>query len=327
MGGREEALDRLAEAVRTSGLVDAVSSGVVLASGGPDSACAAAGLARAIGPERVHALHVNYGLRDTAIRDERVCRALCSRLRVDLHIERPKSLQGNVQAAAREFRYSAAERLRARTGGDWIATRHSRTRPAGDWIATGHSRPDLAETMVYRLSVSPGVRSLRCLPAQSGRVVRPLLDLERADLRRLATAAALPFADDETNLDPSFARNRIRAEILPVMRGLSTAAERNIAETHAELAEEARLLDRVVLEALEAAGAGAGAVAIRADALAGSAPALRRLALRGLAERPAGRAVSLGRRRATQIMRLAMMPQGGEVDLGQGVRAICEQGL
>jgi tRNA(Ile)-lysidine synthase len=313
MGGREEALDRLAEAVRTSGLVDAVSSGVVLASGGPDSACAAAALARAIGPEKVHALHVNYGLRDTAIRDERVCRDLCSRLRVDLHIERPKSLQGNVQAAAREFRYSAAERLRARTG--------------GDWIATGHSRTDLAETMVYRLSVSPGVRSLRCLPAQSGRVVRPLLDLERADLRRLATEAALPFADDETNLDPSFARNRIRAEILPVMRELSTAAERNIAETQAELTEEAQLLDRVVLEALEAAGAGAGAVAIRADALAGSEPALRRLALRALAERATGRSVPLGRRRAAQILRLAMMPEGGEVDLGHGVRAICEQGL
>jgi tRNA(Ile)-lysidine synthase len=181
--------------------------------------------------------------------------------------------------------------------------------------------------MVYRLAVSPGARSLRCLPPQSGRVVRPLLDFERAELRRLATDAGLPFADDETNLDPAFARNRIRSEILPVLRDLSDAAERNIAETQAELAEEARLLERVVLEALEAAGAGAGAVAIRAEALAGSEPALRRLALRALAERATGRAVPLGRRRAAQIMRLAMMPEGGEVDLGLGVRAICEQGL
>jgi len=306
-------MDRLTEAVRRSGVVDAISSGVVLVSGGPDSACAAAGLARAIGPERVHALHVNYGLRESANRDERVCRDLCSRLRIDLHIERPQRLEGNLQAAARDFRYSVAERLRIRTG--------------GDWVATGHSRTDLAETLVYRLAVSPGARSLRCLPAQSGRVVRPLLELERPELRRLATDAGLPFADDETNLDPAFARNRIRAEILPVLKDLNPAAERNIAETRAELTEEARLLDRVVLEALEAAGAGAGAVAIRAEALAGSEPALRRLALRALAERAAGRAVSLGRRRATQIMRLAMMPEGGEIDLGQGVRVICEQGL
>src|SRR3954466_13031898 len=106
MGGREEALDRLAEAVRASGLVDAISSGVVLVSGGPDSACAAAGLARAIGAERGHALHVNYGLREAAKRGELGCRDLCSRRRIDLHSERPQRLEGNLQAAARDFRYS-----------------------------------------------------------------------------------------------------------------------------------------------------------------------------------------------------------------------------
>jgi len=311
--GREEALDSLSQAVLRGGLVDAPSSGVVMVSGGPDSACLAAGLARAIGPERVHALHVNYGLRDSADRDERVCRDLCSRLRVDLHIDRPEHLHGNLQAAAREFRYAAAERLRVRTG--------------GDWIATGHTRTDLAETFLYRLAVSPGARSLRCLPAQSGRIVRPLLELERAELRQLAIAATLPFADDETNLDPAFARNRIRAEVLPVFRELSAAPERNIAETQAEMIEEARLLERIVLEALEAAGAGAGSVAIRAEALEGSEPALRRLALRALAERASGRAIPLSRRRAGQIVRLARMPEGGQVDLGHGVTAICEGGL
>ena len=311
--GKGEALESLIEAVRRSGLVNGSSSGVVMVSGGADSACLAAALAGAIGPAQVHALHVNYGLRASAERDERVCRNLCSTLRIDLHIDRPGKLHGNLQATARDFRYAAAERLRIRTG--------------GDWIATGHTRTDLAETLIYRLAVSPGARGLRCLPAQSGRVIRPLLELERGELRQLASAAALPFADDETNLDPAFARNRIRAEVLPVLRDLSPAAERNIAETQAEMVEEARLLERVVLEALEAAGAGAGAVAIRADALAGSEPALRRLALRALAERAAGRAVPLSRRRADQIMRLAMMPEGGEVDIGRGVTAVCEQGL
>jgi tRNA(Ile)-lysidine synthase len=311
--GKEKALGALADAVRHSGLVNHGSSGVVLVSGGADSACAAAGLAEAVGPANVHALHVNYGLRDSADRDERLCRDLCSKLRIDLHIERPAELRGNLQAAAREVRYAAAEQLRART--------------FADWIATGHTRTDLAETVLYRLAVSPGVRALRGLPAQSGRVVRPLLGLERAETRRLAAEAGLPFGDDETNLDPGFARNRLRAEVLPVMRELSPAAERNIAETRAELAEEAHLLERVVLEALEAAGAGAGAVAIRADALEGSEPALRRLALRALAERATGRTVSLGRRQAERLMRLASLAEGGAVDLGHGVRAICEHGL
>jgi len=310
--GKDDALGALAEVVRRSGLIDPMSTGVALVSGGADSACAAAGLARAIGPASVHALHVNYGLRQSADRDERVCRDLCSRLRIDLHIERPKGLAGNLQAAARETRYAAAEQLRARTG--------------GDWIATGHTRTDLAETVLYRLAVSPGTRALRGLPAHTGRVVRPLLELERDETRHLAAEACLPFADDETNLELDFARNRVRAEVLPVLHELSRAAERNIAETQAELVEEAHLLERVVLEALEAAGAGAGAVAIRADALEGSEPALRRLALRALAERATGRAVPLGRRRSEQIMRLAALPEGGEIDLGHGVRAICEHG-
>jgi tRNA(Ile)-lysidine synthase len=313
VASKEEALGVLTEVVRRSGLVDAISSGVVLISGGPDSACAAAGLARALGPAHVHALHVNYGLRQAAGADERICRDLCSRLRIDLHIERPKELSGNLQASARDFRYAAAERLRVRAG--------------GNWIATGHTRTDVAETILYRLAVSPGARGLRGLQAQSGRVVRPLLELERAETRNLATHAGLPFSDDESNLDPEFARNRVRAEVLPVLRDLSPAAERNIAETQAEMIEEAKLLERVVLEALDAAGASAGAVAIRADALEGSEPALRRLALRALAERATGHAVPIGRRRAAQIMRLAALPEGGEVDLGHGVRAICEAGL
>src|SRR5438552_16088172 len=100
--GQEKALDALADVVRRCGLVDAISSGVVLVSGGADSACAAAGLARAIGPANVHALHVNYGLRESADGDELVCRHLCSRLRIDLHIERPRQLEGNLQAAARD---------------------------------------------------------------------------------------------------------------------------------------------------------------------------------------------------------------------------------
>jgi len=310
---KEEALGELVDAVRRSGLVSPTSSGVVLISGGPDSACAAAGLALAVGPKNVHGLHVNYGLRDSADQDERICRDLCSKLRIDLHIERPERIEGNLQAAARDIRYSAAERLRARTG--------------GKWVATGHTRTDLAETIVYRLAVSPGARALRGLRAQSGRVIRPLLELERDETRRLASEAGLPFADDESNLDLAFARNRVRAEVLPVLRELSPTAERNISETQAELIEEAGLLERVVLEALDAAGAGAGAVAIRADALAGSEPALRRLALRALAERASGRPVPLGRRRAAQILRLAQLPEGGEIDLGHGVRVICEHGL
>jgi len=312
--GKQEALAELADVVRSSGLIEPGSSVVVMVSGGADSACAAAGLATALGAEAVHALHVNYGLREGAANSELACRRPCAALRIDLHVERSKApLEGNLQAAARAIRYDAAERLRART--------------SSELGATGHTQTDVAETLLYRLAVSPGSRALLGLAPRSGRVVRPLLELSRERTRGLVERTGLPYADDETNEELRFARNRIRHEVLPVLGELAQAAERNIAETRMELAEEATLLDRVVLEELAARGADAGAVAVAVERLEGCEPALRRLALRALAERAAGKRVALGRARAEQILRLAAEPEGGSIDLGAGLRAVCERGF
>lgn len=309
------ALETLREAAEASGLVDATSDGVVMVSGGADSACAAAALAAVVGPERLHALHVNYGLREAAKCDEQTARRLCAALRIDLHVERVRSEDlgpGNLQAAARAARYLAAERLRARFG--------------ATWIATGHTRSDVAETVVYRLAKSPGSRALLGMSPRAGRVIRPLLSLSREETRALATAAGLPFADDESNFDPAFARNRIRAEVLPALAKLSPETERNIAETRAELSEEAALLERIAFEALERAGTGPSDTRLDARALRSWEPALQRLALRSLAERAAGRQIALGRARAMEIARLAADPEGGEVQLGGGISAVSESG-
>jgi tRNA(Ile)-lysidine synthase len=312
---KEGALERLREVVEASDLVDATSDGVVMVSGGADSACTTAALAQVVGPHNLHALHVNYGLRPEADADEQTARRLCAALRIDLHVERVSRDRlgpGNIQAAARAVRYQAAERLRVRFG--------------VSWIATGHTRSDVAETVVYRLAKSPGSRALLGMSPRSGRVIRPLLALSRDETRSLASAAGLPWTDDATNEDPAFARNRIRAEVLPALSELSPETERNIAETRAELGEEAALLQRVAFEALERAGTGPADIRLDARALGTWEPALQRLALRSLAERAAGRQVPLGRARAAEIARVASGPEGGEVQIGGGVSAICEAG-
>ena len=301
----------LARVVRESGLIAEGSQGLVLASGGADSAAAAAGLAAAFGAGQLLALHLNYGLRPDSDRDQRTCEELCDRLGIELEMERPELGEGNVQAEARRARYGAAERLRLSRG--------------LDWIATGHTRTDLAETVLYRLATSPGRRALLGLRARRGHVVRPILSLDRAEARRLVEQARLPFADDPTNAEPLFARNRIRNEVLPVLREIGPQADATIAETHAELAEEAETLDRLADEALSGSGADV-AGAIGRDALAGLDPAIRRLVLRRLAERAAGGQVPLGRSRAAEIWRLVSRPEGGVVELGGGVVAHAEHG-
>ena len=110
------ALDSLAEAIRSSGLIAEASSGVALCSGGADSAALVAGLVEVRGPAAVLVLHLNYGLRPDSDRDETACRELCERFGLELVVERPRLGEGNVQAEAREARYAAAEALRRRAG-------------------------------------------------------------------------------------------------------------------------------------------------------------------------------------------------------------------
>ena len=305
------ALTVLARVVRESGLIAEGSCGVVLISGGADSAAAATGLVEALGPTQVVGLHLNYGLRPDSDRDERTCEDLCGRLGIELEVERPELGSGNVQAEARAARYVAAERLR-------LAREL-------DWVATGHTKTDLAETVLYRLATSPGRRALLGLRARRGHLVRPILSLEREETRRLVQEAGLPFSDDPTNTEPLFARNRIRNEVLPVLREIGPEADATIAETHAELAEEGETLDRLAAQALSESGADV-AGAIGRDVLAELDPVIRRLVLRQLAERAAGEQVPLGRARAAEIWRLVNQPEGGVIELGGGVEAQAEHG-
>jgi tRNA(Ile)-lysidine synthase len=309
---RNEVLERFTGRVRARGLLDPGSDGVVMLSGGADSAALAAAAVRICGPQAIAAVHVNYGLRADSDAGEEAARALCAKLRIDLHIDRPELAGGNLQARAREARYATAERLRAKL--------------RADWIATGHTRSDLAETFVYRLAVSPGARALTGMGERSGRLRRPLLAISRSETRALARAAALPFVDDPSNLDRRFARNRIRAELMPLLDEIGPEVERNIAETHAELSEQRELLTELAAEAIRAAGCEGGAP-IRHEELATMQPALRRAVLTALAERASGgRPVRIGRSRAAEIMRLTAAPEGGEVELGRGLRAVAESG-
>jgi tRNA(Ile)-lysidine synthase len=304
-------LSGLTRAVRESGLVADDSCGLVLVSGGADSAATAAGLVGVLGAGQVVGLHLNYRLRPDSDSDQQTCEELCGKLGIEVEIERPELGAGNVQAEARRARYLAAERLRLARG--------------LDWVATGHTRTDLAETVLYRLATSPGRRALLGLRARRGHVIRPILSLDREAARRLVEEAGLPFADDPTNAEPVFARNRVRNEVLPVLREIGSEAEATIAETHAELAEEGETLDRLAAEALSMSGAEA-AGAIGRHTLAELDPAIRRIVLRLMAERAAGAQVPLGRARAAEIWRLANEPEGGVIELGRGVEAHAEHG-
>src|SRR4051794_39315778 len=149
---------------------------LVLLSGGRDSVCLLDAVV-ATGAD-VRALHVDYGLRAS---DADHCAALCERLGVALEVHRAGPPRGNLQAWARTVRYAEAERL------------------ADGLIATGHTATDQVETVLYRLAASPGRRALLGMRAREGRIVRPLLEVTRAETTAYCRARELPYRDDPTN--------------------------------------------------------------------------------------------------------------------------------
>ena len=297
--------DRPLEAARTSGLVPAGGPLLVLLSGGGDSVCLL-DVALRLGA-RPEALHVNYGLRSGADADERFVRELCGRLGVPLVVEHVSLSEsgGNLQERAREARYALAER-------------HAQ----GDYAAA-HTASDQAETVLYRLAVSPGSRALHGMAPRRGRLVRPLLDVTRAEVRDYLRARGLDWREDPSNADRRFARSRVRHDVLAQLSDIAPAAERTIAETARQLREEGELVERAADETVEELG---GGPAVSLEELRSRPAALRRLVLRRLAEQTAGEGPRpLSRREADEILSL-----GGRgtksLDLGGGLRAVAEYG-
>ena len=324
--------DRIPARVREGGLLPPGRRVVVMLSGGRDSVCLLDLAARLLDAEAVTALHVNYGLRDDSDEDERHCVELCERLGVRLEIERPRRPEGpgNLQAWARDTRYAAAARLaEADLGANGEASAEPRRtgspRPEGALVATGHTADDQVETILYRLASSPSRRALLGMRPADGRLVRPLLELTRAETTAYCEERGLSWRDDPSNQGDAYARNRVRKRLAPALAEIHPAAAANVLRTAALLRDEAEVLDGLVEAELD----GSTSVprgTITLERLAELHPALRRLVVQRLADRAAGRPVPGAANHADEVAALRRTGTA-MLDLGGGVRAIVERGV
>jgi tRNA(Ile)-lysidine synthetase-like protein len=194
----------VAAQIRANDLIPSGGEVTALVSGGADSTC----LWHVLGVlgYRVSALHVDHGLRgEESAEDARFCRDV---LGAEVVEGRPGTVPGTVPVPAseddlREIRYSfAVDRVRA----------------------TGHTLSDQVETVLYRL-VSRGAASGIEAKRADG-VVRPLLTLTREETAAYCASVGLAFRSDSSNADTK--RGLIRERIMPLLRELHPAAERNL---------------------------------------------------------------------------------------------------
>lgn len=205
----------------------------VAVSGGPDSMALLDLAARAF-PGQIEAATVDHGLREASVAEAAMVADWCAAAGVAHATLHPQgAVRGNVQSWARAQRYALLEEWRAARG--------------LDWLLTAHHADDQLETLLMRLNRGAGVGGLAGVRARQGTVLRPLLDVRKADLHAYALARDLPHVDDPSNSDPRFDRAVLRMALSGV-DWIDVAAAGRSAATLAE-AEEA--LDWTV-EGLEA---------------------------------------------------------------------------
>jgi tRNA(Ile)-lysidine synthase len=178
----------------------------------------------------VVAAHCNFHLRDAeSMRDEQFVRELCQSLDIPLQVKDfdtkavAQQEHISIEMAARNLRYEWFETIRQDLG--------------ADCIAVAHHQDDNIESILLNLVRGTGIKGLCGIQPRNGHIVRPLLCINRADIRAGLEEMHQTFVDDSTNFDNQYSRNRIRLDVMPILRSINAGADSNILTTIENLNE------------------------------------------------------------------------------------------
>ena len=186
---------------------------VIGVSGGADSLCLLTVLQEAAkeNPLRLFAVHVHHGIRgDEADRDAEYVTKLCEKMQIPFLLEKrdvpalARERGETLEEAGRRVRYEILEAVRRQKG--------------ADYIAVGHHMEDQAETILFHLLRGTHLNGMGGMQSIQGRVIRPLLSCRKKELTGYLQDRGISWCQDSTNEEAAPARNRIRLEILPILR-------------------------------------------------------------------------------------------------------------
>jgi tRNA(Ile)-lysidine synthase len=269
------------------------------------------GAARLVSSGAVHwhltVAHLDHGLRADSADDASFVADAADALDLPVAVRRAdiaalaRAGGRSIEEAGREARYRFLDEVAS----------------AGALIATAHTLDDAAETVLLNLVRGSGLAGAAGIPARRGRVIRPLLGERRATLRALLDAAGLQYLLDPSNQDPAFLRNRVRAELVPILEELRPGAIDRIGRFARLAADDDALLDDIAAAELGRRTAEDGGIDWREP----PPPALGRRMLRLAIGPPAPNA-----ERIEALLDAAAGDRGGvEIELGGGRTASVRQ--
>lgn len=184
----------------------------------------------------IEAAHCNFKLRgDESDRDEQFCIELCQKHGIKIHIihfdtiEYAKLHKISIEMAARDLRYNYFEQLRRDIG--------------ADGICIGHHREDSVETLLLNLIRGTGINGLTGIAPKNGYILRPMLSVSRKDIENFLDRKKQNFVTDSTNLVDDATRNKIRLNLMPIIRSINPSADKDIANTALRLREAEKIFN------------------------------------------------------------------------------------
>ncbi len=214
---------RVLDTIKRHNLIGQGENVVVGVSGGPDSVCllhVLFSLSRQL-QMKLYAVHINHMLRgNEANADERYVEDLCKNLGLGLHTKAcdingiSKDEGISLEEAGRNARYREFEEFADSIG--------------GARIAVAHNKKDQAETVLMNIVRGTGLHGLKGMDYSRGRIVRPLLDIERKDIEVYCSLHSLEPRTDATNLLEIYTRNKIRLGLIPY---IDRAFDTNLVES------------------------------------------------------------------------------------------------
>lgn len=180
----------------------------------------------------VKAAHLNHLIRgDEAFRDEEFVKNLCSSLDIPLiceEIDVPKLAKEqnlSLETAAREIRYEFLNRV-CESG----------------LIATAHTASDNLETVLLNLTRGTAIGGLCGIPIRRDNIIRPIISVTREEIEKYCAENNLSFVTDSTNLSDDYTRNKLRHNIVPVLRELNPKIEKSVLKTARSVTQISNLI-------------------------------------------------------------------------------------
>lgn len=191
----------------------------------------------------IYAAHLNHNLRgEEAERDENFCKILCKNYEVELFI---KSIDIHTLANEQKISEELCGRNERYKFFDELSVRLNAK------IATAHSASDNAETLIYNIARGSSVRGLSAIPPKRGRIIRPLIEVSRAQIEEYCKQKGLAFVTDSTNLTDDYTRNRIRHSVMGTLRDINPQLEQSVSQLSESAREVTDYLNKQARTALD----------------------------------------------------------------------------